>query len=76
NEEIHEILVSNNDFKRRVEKTFLGIDKFRDEIIIPSIERNGYLKSIEALKKAVERHLPHISPVANFRTYLMELKSC
>ncbi|MGL4652675.1 hypothetical protein, partial [Cetobacterium sp.] len=71
--QVEEIISENSIFKKRVEKSFLTSKNFHDKVVLPTIEKYGYLKVLKALKKSVEEFLPDNSPVANFYTNLTEL---
>lgn len=71
--QVEEIISENSIFKKRVEKSFLTSKNFHDKVVLPTIEKYGYLKVLKALKKSVEEFLPNNSPVANFYTNLTKL---
>ncbi|MGL5744549.1 MAG: hypothetical protein ACRCXX_05300 [Cetobacterium sp.] len=71
--QVEEIISENSIFKKRVEKSFSTAKNFYNKVVLPTIEKYGYSKVLEALKKCVEEFLPSNSPVANFYTNLTKL---
>lgn len=71
--QVEEIISENSIFKKRVEKSFSTAKNFYNKVVLPTIEKYGYLKVLKALKKSVEEFLPSNSPVANFYTNLTKL---
>ncbi len=71
--QVEKIIAENSLFKKRVEKSFSTAKNFYYKVILPTVEKYGYLKVLKALKKCVEEFLPSNSPVANFYTNLTKL---
>ncbi len=71
---VNKIFEKNLEFKRKVLKSFEGIENFKAKVLYPSVEKTSYSDVLKALKKVAENFFGYMSPVAEFFAVLRGLK--